>query len=138
MAKFPSQEWIDELVKVALSDKELIEIGKTWTHGGILTVLEPDEKFGERWLAFFLIDKGEIKEAKIVKDESEVEYAFLISAPYSVWKSIVKGKADPMTEFLKGSVKVKGNVGLLMQYAGFVRKFTDTLKKVPSEFPDEK
>jgi len=137
MARFPSQEWIDELVKVATSDAQLIEIGKTWNYGGILTILEPDEKFSERWLAFFLIDKGEVKEAKIVKNENEVQPAFTISTSYSTWKGIIKGELDPISEFLKGNVKVKGNVTLLMQYMAFIRKFIDTLKKVKTEFPDE-
>jgi hypothetical protein len=71
MYRFPSQEWVDELVKIATSDQELREIGKTWTYGGVITIMEPDEKLNESWKAFFLIDKGEVKEAKIIQDEKE-------------------------------------------------------------------
>lgn len=140
MARFPSQEWIDKLVEIATQDDELKGIGKTWTYGGVITVLEPDENFSERWCAYFLFDKGEVKEAKIISDEKEKksESAFSIYAKYSVWKGIVKGEIDPIQAFMRGQIKVDGNVGLLMQYAVFIRKFIDTIRKVPTEFPDEK
>jgi len=137
MYRFPSQEWVDELVKIATSDQELREIGKTWTYGGVITIMEPDEKLNESWKAFFLIDKGEVKEAKIIQDEKEYNAAFIFKATYSVWKGIVKGEVDPIQAFLKGEIKVEGNIGILMQYMAFIRKFINVLTKVPTRFPDE-
>ncbi len=137
MYRFPSQEWVDELVKIAISDQELREIGKTWTYGGVITIMEPDEKLNESWKAFFLIDKGEVKEAKIIQDEKEYNTAFIFKTTYSVWKGIVKGEVDPIQAFLKGEIKVEGNIGILMQYMAFIRKFINVLTKVPTRFPDE-
>lgn len=137
MALFPSQEWIDELVKIALQNQELREVGKTWTHGGVITVLEPDDRYPNRVCSFFLIDKGDVKEAQIIDNEEQKQSAFVIYAKYSTWKSIVKGELDPIQGFLKGEIRVKGNVGLLMQYASMIQKFVSLLRKVQTEFPDE-
>jgi putative sterol carrier protein len=136
--RFPSQEWVDELVKIATSIPELVEIGKSWTHGGIIAIMEPDEKLNETWRAFFSIDRGVVKEAKIIEDEKQYNPAFTIRAKYSVWKGIVRGELDPIQAFLRGAIKVDGNIGILMQYMAFIRKFIDVLQKVPSYFPDEK
>jgi putative sterol carrier protein len=136
--RFPSQEWVDELVKIATSIPELVEIGKSWTYGGIITIMEPDENLNETWKAFFSIDRGVVKEAKIIEDEKQYNPAFTIRAKYSVWKGIVRGELDPIQAFLRGAIKVDGNIGILMQYMAFIRKFIDVLQKVPSYFPDEK
>jgi putative sterol carrier protein len=138
MALFPSQEWIDELVKVATAEPELVEIGKNWTYGGIVTVMEPDEKFDQKVIAYFEIDRGAVKQAKIIGNEKEVESAFQIFAKYSVWKGIVKGQLDPIQEYLKGAIKVHGDIGILFRFLPFIRKFIQIFGKIRSEFPDEK
>ena len=104
--RFPSQEWVDELVKIATSIPELVEIGKSWTYGGIINLMEPDENLNETWKAFFSIDRGVVKEAKIIEDEKQYNSAFTIRAKYSVWKGIVKGELDPIQAFLRGAKKL--------------------------------
>lgn len=137
MALFPSQEWINELVKIALQNQELREVGKTWTYGGVVTVLEPDDKYSNRVCSFFLIDRGDVKDARIIDNEEREQSAFVIYAKYSTWKGIVKGELDPIQAFLRGQIRVKGNVSLLMQYATMVQKFVGLLGKVQTEFADE-
>lgn len=138
MPLFPSQEWIDELVKVAENEKELMEIGKNWVYGGVVTVMEPDEKFKERVCAYFEFDKGKITQARIIGSEKDVNSAFQLYAKYSTWKGIVKGELDPIQEYLKGQIRVQGNIGILLQFATFIRKFVYIFQKIETIFPDEK
>ena len=138
MPVFPSEEWARELVKVAQEDEEFKNIAKTWKYGPILAVLEPDDKFNQKYLMLFSMKEDGTIDVKPVSTESEVKPEVSLIASYSTWKSIVKGEVDPVQEYMKGKIKAQGNFMVLFQYLRFMTKFMEILRKVPTEFADEK
>ena len=138
MPIFPSEEWIRELAKVASASEELKKVGKDWNYGGIIAICEPDDKLKEKYIAYFLAEKGELKEARQISSEDEVQSQFSVSAPYSLWKKILRKEEDPMQAVMRGAVKVKGDMSLILKYAPFMMTFFNVLSKVETKFLDEK
>lgn len=138
MPLFPSQEWVEELMKVTQDDPEYQKAGADW-EGDMIMVIQPEPgKLDQPFVYYSKPHRGEILEAKMLSSEDERQAEFTIRAPYSVVKSIIKGEIDPMQALMKGQVKVQGNMQKLLKYAKFQQLGMKALSKVSTEFVDEK
>ena len=52
-------------------------------------------------------------------DLEELDPAYVIRAPYSVWKGLLQGTIDPIEALVKRRVKVQGDVQPLIERARF-------------------
>jgi len=83
---------------------------------------------------------GCIAEWRLLEDEDDVldlEPAFVVRAPYLLWKEILLGRADPVQAALSGRVKVKGDLEGLVRRAAYRYILDQAFRSVPTEFPDE-
>jgi hypothetical protein len=85
-------------------------------------------------------ERGCIAEWRVLEDEDdvlEIEPAYVVRAPYLLWKEILQGRADPVQAALSGRVKVKGDLEGLVRRSGYRYILEEALLSVPTEFPDE-
>jgi hypothetical protein len=85
-------------------------------------------------------EHGRISEWRVLEDEDDVlelAPAYVVRAPYRLWKEILLGRADPVQAALSGRVKVKGDLEGLVRRATYRYILDEALRSVPTEFPDE-
>ena len=85
-------------------------------------------------------ERGCIAEWRVLEDEDDVlelEPAYVVRAPYLLWKEILQGRVDPVQAALSGRVKVKGDLEGLVRRSAYRYILEEALLSVPTEFPDE-
>ena len=138
MPLFPSEEWLKEYVDRINQSPEYKEAAATW-EGDVAYVFEPEPDKGveeEIW-AWLDLWHGECRDGKIV-DPSEGEKAsFIIRAPYSRWKEVIRKELDPVKGMMQGKLKLKGDLPTIIRYVKAANELVNVAQTVPTEFVDE-
>jgi len=104
MAKYLSQEWLDEGRK--LSDEFPERPGASARMQYVVTgTPDGDVKY------YWVLENGKILESKVGEDAGA---DFTITTTYEDAKKIQDGELDPNAAFMQGRMKVTGNMGKLM------------------------
>jgi hypothetical protein len=135
---FASRPWLEALV-AALNRQP--DVGKAIDGLGrdAGVVVERDAAFPREAAAYGRYVGGKV-EARMLADADdllELEPAYVVRAPYGLWKELLRGKVDPVKAALSGRVKVEGDLEALIRRAGFSYVAQGALREVPTEFPDE-
>ena len=135
---FATREWFEALVAALNRQPDLAEAMQGLGEDAAL-VVERDAAFPRDVAAYGRNVGGRI-EARILHDADEVlelEPAYVVRAPYGLWKQMMRGTLDPVKAALGGRVKVQGDLQNLVRRASF-RYVTDTaLRELDTRFPDE-
>ena len=104
MAKYLSQEWLDESSKMAESQPE--RPGATANMQYVITGgPEGDIKY------YWILENGKLLESKL-GELSDADFTMTLTYDDSV--KVQKGELDPNAAFMQGRMKVTGNMGKLM------------------------
>lgn len=82
------------------------------------------------------LERGRCHDAVIRAPES-LTAAIVLTAPYQVWKSVVRGELDPMRGVTGGKIAVRGALTALMMNAQAATALVACACAVPTLFPDE-
>ena len=160
---FPSKEWPGSFAKVINDSEEYEASAKGWGidyNGNFIfqmdevpvenidqmpegdkkkTVKEFFDEYvkGKTLYIFMALKDGKCTDARFVKDPSEVEAGFALSAKYEVWKELLTGKSDPMKGIMQGKLKLGGDMMKLMKYTKGATLLGALTANVPVEFFDE-
>jgi putative sterol carrier protein len=140
MATFPSKEWCQEAVRLTNADPECTLAGQGW-EGDFGAIVDPEPGRLARAFVVHLVPRdGRIEKLRVLDDPDdldELEPAYLLRAPYSVWKQLLLGSLDPVEAVLRRRIAVKGDLQPLierMKYKGLADRVFAQLK---TEFVDE-
>ena len=139
MVQFPSEEWMAEYVEKINGSKEYQEAAATW-EGDITYVFEaePDKGVPEDLWAWLDLWHGECREARYGVTQEEGEKAkFIIRAPYSRWKEVIRKELDPVKGMMQGKLKLKGDLPTIVRYVKAANELVNLAGSVPTEFVDE-
>ena len=137
MPLFPSEEWVKALEEITVNDEEYKKAGADW-EGDVIMIMEAEPgKLEEPFYYYSKPHHGELLETCQLKSLDEKTAEYVISGPYSVWKSIVKREADAMQMMMKGKIRVKGDMQKLLKFAKFQQLGMKALQKVETTFIDE-
>jgi putative sterol carrier protein len=139
MPEFPSEEWLDEFVKRINESPAYKEAAATW-EGDVCFVFEaePDRGVPEDIYGRLDLWHGACREGKLV-DRAEGEgCAFVIRAPYSRWKEVIKRELDPIKGMMQGKLKLKGDLPTIVRYVKASNELVNLAGTVPTLFVDEK
>ncbi len=139
MPLFPSKEWLDAYVLRINQSAGYREAAATW-EGDMAYVLEPEPDKGlpqETWLWLDLWH-GECRDAQYAPPLEEGEKSrFIIRAPYSRWKEVIKKELDPVKGMMQGKLKLKGDLPTILRHVKAATELVNVAASVPTEFVDE-
>ena len=139
MPTFPSKEWLDEYVNRVNGSAEYRVAAATW-EGDIAYVFEaePDKGVPEELWAWLDLWHGECREARYgVSPEEGEKSKFIIRAPYSRWKEVIRKELDPVKGMMQGKLKLKGDLPTIVRYVKAANELVNLAATVPTEFVDE-
>ena len=130
---FPSDAWIKELGNRLNESESYERSAKDW-EGDFLFVIEPDDAYDETAYLYLGLHHGRSTGAAMVEDEDERETAFVIRAPYSVWRRVIDGKLDPIQGMMTRQLKLSGNMMKIMRYPKAAQEIVSCCAEVPTEW----
>ncbi len=139
MPTFPSEDWLKEYVNRINESSEYREAAATW-EGDISYVFEaePDKGVPQELWAYLDLWHGECRGAKFGVPAEEGEKAkFIIRAPYSRWKEVIKKELDPVKGMMQGKLKLKGDLPTIVRYVKAANELVNLAASVPTDFVDE-
>lgn len=139
MPVFPSEEWLSEYVERINGSKEYAEAAATW-EGDLSYVFEREPDMGVPDDVWVWIDlwHGKCRGAKYGVPEAEGEAAkFIIRAPYSRWKEVIRKELDPVKGMMQGKLKLKGDMPTIVRYVKAANELVNIAGSVQTQFVDE-
>ena len=138
MALFPSDEWVAIYKDRINGSSEYREAAATW-EGAIAFVFEaePDRGVPDDLTAFLDLWHGECRGARMLASPDEESAPFVIRAPYSRWKEVLRGDLDPVKGMMQGKLKVQGDLPTIVRHVGAANELVHLTTTIPTEFVDE-
>ncbi|MGZ4212661.1 MAG: SCP2 sterol-binding domain-containing protein [Actinomycetota bacterium] len=139
MPVFPSEEWLTEYVERINGSKEYAEAAATW-EGDLSYVFEREPDMGVPDDVWVWIDlwHGKCRGAKYGVPEEEGDKArFIIRAPYSRWKEVIRKELDPIKGMMQGKLKLKGDMPTIVRYVKAANELVNIAGSVQTQFVDE-
>lgn len=141
MAVFPGVEW-GELYRERINGSaEYADAAATW-EGDLVFVYErePDKSVPDDVYSWLDLWHGRCRAIEMLQGPQDPKAAsaqFTISAPYSRWKSVMRGELDPVKAMMQGKMKVKGDLPTIVRYVQAANVLVALAGQVPTEFVDE-
>jgi putative sterol carrier protein len=138
MPEFPSPEWLAEYVQAINGSAAYREAAATW-EGDISYVIqaEPDKGLAQDVWAWLDLWHGDCRDAKIVTPAEGEKARFVIRAPYSRWKEVIRKELDPIKGIMQGKLQLKGDVPTVVRYVKAAQELVNLAGSVPTQFVDE-
>jgi putative sterol carrier protein len=138
VAIFPSEEWIHELVGRINASAEYREAASTW-EGDIAFVFgaDPDKGVPDDVWAWLDLWHGECRGGGIVAPDEGAMARYVIRAPYSRWKDVLRGHLDPVRAMMQGKLRVHGDLPTIVRYVRAANELVHLTTTVRTEFIDE-
>ena len=133
-----SPEWA-EAYKAEINKSDVYkQAGKGWKWTvGLITEAEPDKGVAEDIGLYLDLFEGEAREVKVVPPDEARQCDFVITAPYSQWKLVMKKELDPTKAMLQGKLKLKGDLPTIVRYTKASQEMTECTSRLETQFPDE-
>jgi putative sterol carrier protein len=139
MAPFPSQEWLTLYRQRINESFEYREAAATW-EGAIAFVFEaePDHGVPEDLVALLDLWHGGCRAATMLEPGQTGDAPYVIRAPYSRWKEVLRGDLDPVKGMMQGKLKLEGDLAVIVRFVRAANKLVHLTMQVPTEFRDER
>ena len=136
---FPSDAWL-AAVAAALNRDPALPQALAGLGADLAAVVEADPPaLPATFAAYGRHDGARIAAIRVLPDADEIwelEPAYVLRAPYRVWKALLRGD-DPVKAALSGHVRVEGDLQELVRRAHHRSILDSALACVPTEFGDE-
>ncbi|HEX2026270.1 MAG TPA: SCP2 sterol-binding domain-containing protein [Actinomycetota bacterium] len=138
MPRFPSEEWLAEYVQRINASDSYRDAAETW-EGDVAYVIEaePDRGVPEDVWAWLDLWHGQCRDGRLVPAEEGERARFVIRAPYSRWKEVIRGELDPVKGMMQGKLKLRGDLPTIVKYVRAANELVTVAQSVTTEFADE-
>src|SRR4029079_17341694 len=112
MALFPGSEWWSAYEAAIKASPVYPDVSADW-EGDVAFVIEaePDKGIDDAVCGWLDLWHGECRGARWAIPLEEAERApFVIRAPYTRWKQVIRGELDPVKAMMQGKLKVHGDL----------------------------
>jgi putative sterol carrier protein len=139
MPMFPSKEWLDTYAESINNSPAYREAAATW-EGDVAYVFEPEPDKGvpkEIW-AWLDLWHGACRGARYdVSPDEGSRATFIILAPYSRWKEVIRKELDPVKGMMQGKLKLRGDLPTIVRHVKAANELVNLAASIPTEFVDE-
>jgi putative sterol carrier protein len=138
VAVFPSDEWL-RIYRERIEDSpEYREAALSW-EGDIAFVFEAEPNRGvpEDLWAWLDLWHGGCRDARMVDPREGDGAPYVIRAPYTRWKDVLRGDLDPVKGMMQGKLKLQGDLPTIIRYVRAANELVHLTMSVPTEFLDE-
>ncbi len=136
---FPSAAWLAAVVAAVHRHPDLAR-ALDGLGADLAVVVEADPPaLAAAVAAYGKHERGRIASCRVLADPDdilELEPAYVVRAPYRVWKALLRGE-DPVKAALSGRVRVEGDLQALVRRAGYRYIVDAALAAVATVFADE-
>jgi putative sterol carrier protein len=132
---FGSPEWLEAFHGAVNSSSAYAEAAKTW-EGDFYFVLEPEGSMKQTVYYYIDLWHGKSRRAFVVKDASDEQPEFVISAPIRIWKRVIEKKLDPIQGLVTRQLQLKGNLGKVLRAVKAAKELVNCCAEVPTQFPE--
>jgi putative sterol carrier protein len=131
--RFPSDEWVKAYRDLLNASAAYEESSKNW-ESDLIFIIEPDAPNSQ--VAYLYLDpyRGKCREAKALPGLEAQKAAYVVNAPFTVWRRIIENKLDPIQALMTRQIKVKGDLMKIMRYPKAVKEMLTCVTAVPTEF----
>lgn len=140
MPVFPSRAWAEQAMALVNADPESVAAGRDWKGDfGIVIEAEPG-RLATPFVVWIHPENGRIAELRVLVDPDdldELEPAYRIAAPFSVWKALLRGTLDPVQALARRRLRVDGDVQPIMERMRYKDIASRTLAGIETRFADE-
>ena len=138
MPMFPTAPWFDELIDCINASAAYEEAAATW-EGDITFHIEaePDKGVPQDVYGYLDLWHGRCRGGGIVGPEQCAASRYVIRAPYTRWKEVVRGDLDPVRGMMQGKLKVQGDLPTIVRYVNAANVLVQLTGEVETVFPDE-
>jgi putative sterol carrier protein len=139
VALFPSDEWMTIYRERINASSEYREAAATW-EGAVAFVFEaePDHDVPRDLWALLDLWHGECRDARMLEPAEGERAPYVIRAPYSRWKEVLRGDLDPVKGMMQGKLKVQGDLATIVRYVRAANELVHLTMQVPTLFIDER
>ena len=138
MATFPSDEWLSAFAGLVNGSVEYREAAATW-EGDIAFVFEaePDRGVPDDVWAVLDLWHGACRSARLVTPSEGERARYVIRAPYSRWKEVLRERIDPVKGMMQGKLKLQGDLPTIVRHVRAANELVRLTGEVDTVFPDE-
>ena len=139
MASFPSDEWLALYRQAINASESHREAAATW-EGDLTYVIqaEPGVALEDDVCVWMDLWHGECRDARIVDMDTGVRAKFVIAAPYSRWKQVIRGELEPTKAMMQGKLRLRGDLPTIVQHVKAANELVHIAGVIPTEFLDER
>jgi len=137
---FPGKDWLDAFVARVNSSKAYAECAASW-EGDVIFLFEaePDRGVPDPIYAWLDLWHGKCRAARYDISCEEAERArFVIRAPYSRWKEVIRRELDPVRGMMQGKLKLRGDLQEIVRHVKAADELVRIAGRVPTTFVDER
>jgi putative sterol carrier protein len=135
---FPGADWLRDFTQRINSSSSYEESAESW-EGDIAFVIEAEPDKGLADDAWLWLDlwHGACRDSKVVTSDEGEASAYVIRAPYSRWKSVIRRDLEPIKGMMQGKLKLQGDLPTIIRYVRAATELVNLAATVPTVFPDE-
>jgi putative sterol carrier protein len=136
--EFPSDAWVRAFVDTINASEEYARLAHDW-EGDVVIAVEAEPDRGVPTDVHVLLDlwHGACREGGIVDEERGAGAEFLVRAPYSRWKDVIRGDLEPVKGLMQGKLRVRGDLQKILRYVKATQELALLTGKVETTFPDD-
>lgn len=139
MPGFPSEEWFQAYIAAIDASDEYAEYAATWEGDVIIQVeAEPDKGVPTDVRGLLDLWHGGCRGGGIVEASRAASAEFVVRAPYSRWKDVIRGDLEPVKALVQGKLRVRGDLPKILRYVKATQELAYIAGSVDTTFPDER
>jgi putative sterol carrier protein len=137
--EFPTEEWFQAYIEAINASEEYAEYAATWEGDVIIQVeAEPDKGLASDVRGLLDLWRGGCRGGGIVDESRAASAEFVVRAPYSRWKDVIRGDLEPVKGLVQGKLRVRGDLTKILRYVKGTQELAYIAGHVDTTFPDER